>query len=60
MGPKVVLDSGSEHYAGWYAGQLDAYQDALEKAGERVLKRYIYYPVSGLLTELTRASETDS
>lgn len=60
MGTKVVLDSESEHYAGWYAGQLDAYQDALEKAGERVLKRYIYYPVSGLLTELTRASDTDS
>ena len=39
MGPKAVLDAESEHYAGWYAGQLDAYQDALEAAGENVIKR---------------------
>jgi len=52
MGPMAVLDSESEHYAGWYAGQLDAYQDALEAAGEKVLKRYIYYPVSGLLVDV--------
>lgn len=55
MGPNAVLDAESEHYAGWYAGQLDAYQDALETAGEKVVKRYIYYPVSGLLVEVTRA-----
>lgn len=54
MGPKAVLDAESEHYAGWYAGQLDAYQDALEAAGEKVIKRYIYYPVSGLLAEIDR------
>lgn len=52
MGEKAILDSESEHYAGWYAGQLDAYQDALEAAGEKVVKRYIYYPVSGLLVEV--------
>ncbi len=60
MGPKAVLDAESEHYAGWYAGQLDAYQDSLEAAGEKVIKRYIYYPVSGLLAEVTRAFEIDS
>ena len=59
MGPKAVLDAESEHYAGWYAGQLDAYQDALKAAGEKVIKRYIYYPVSGLLAEVTRAFEID-
>ena len=59
MGPKAVLDAESEHYAGWYAGQLDAYQDALKAAGENVIKRYIYYPVSGLLAEVTRAFEID-
>ena len=59
MGPKAVLDAESEHYAGWYAGQLDAYQDALKAAGEKVIKRYIYYPVSGLLVEVTRAFEID-
>lgn len=52
MGEKAILDSESEHYAGRYAGQLDAYQDALEAAGEKVVKRYIYYPVSGLLVEV--------
>ncbi|MBQ3930466.1 MAG: UvrD-helicase domain-containing protein [Paludibacteraceae bacterium] len=55
MGAGAVLDSESEHYAGLYAGQLDAYQDALEAAGENVLKRYIYYPVSGVLAEVSRA-----
>lgn len=55
MGSEVVLDPTSEHYAGWYAGQLDAYQDALETAGEKVLKRYIYYPVSGIMAEVDRA-----
>lgn len=57
MGQKAVLDANSEHYAGWYAGQLDAYQDALETAGEKVIKRYIYYPVSGLLVGVMRASK---
>ena len=52
MGKKYILDSNSEYYAGWYAGQLDAYTDALEAAGEKVIKRYIFYPVSGLLAEI--------
>lgn len=57
MGPTAVLDAESEHYAGRYAGQLNAYQDALEAAGEKVIKRYIYYPVSGWLAEVSRAIE---
>lgn len=52
MGATAILDSESEHYAGHYAGQLDAYTYALQAAGEKVLKRYVYYPVSGLLIEL--------
>lgn len=59
MGAKAVLDPDSDHYAGWYAGQLDAYQNALEEAGETVLKRFIYYPVSGILAEVTRSFEVD-
>ena len=55
LGQKYILDSDSEHYAGWYAGQLDAYTDALEEAGEKVLKRFIYYPVSGMMCEICRA-----
>lgn len=52
MGATSILDPESEHYAGHYAGQLDAYTDALQAAGEKVQKRYVYYPVSGLLVEL--------
>lgn len=52
MATKYILDPDNKHFAGWYAGQLDAYQDALEAAGENVLQKYIYYPVSGLLVEI--------
>ena len=52
MAIKYILDPDNEHFAGWYAGQLEAYQDALEAAGKKVLQRYIYYPVSGLLVEI--------
>ena len=52
MGSQAVLDPESSHYAGLYAGQLNAYEEALTAAGERVLKRLIYYPVSGLLVEI--------
>lgn len=55
LGQKYILDSDSEHYAGWYAGQLDAYTDALEEAGEKMLKRFIFYPVSGMMCEIGRA-----
>ena len=54
LGRKHILNEDSDHYAGWYAGQLDAYTDALEAAGEKVIKRFIYYPVSGLLCEISR------
>ena len=52
MAAKYILDPDNEHFAGWYAGQFNAYQDALEAAGEKVLQRYIYYPVNGLLVEI--------
>ena len=57
---EAVTDPTSNHYAGWYAGQLDAYTDALEAAGEKVIKRLIYYPVSGLLCEIGRAFQVPS
>ncbi len=57
LGHKYILDKESEHYAGWYAGQLDAYTDALEAAGEKVIKRFIYYPVSGMLCEISRGMD---
>ena len=52
MGATAITNPESEHYAGRYAGQLNAYADAMSAAGEKVLKRYVYYPVSGLLVEI--------
>ena len=52
LGHQHILNEESDHYAGWYAGQLDSYTDALEAAGEKVIKRYIYYPVSGMVCEI--------
>ena len=49
---EAVTDPTSDHYAGYYAGQLNAYADALEASGENVIKRFIYYPVSGMLCEI--------
>ena len=54
MGANVVTDSDSEHFAGLYGGQLNTYREALEAAGERVLKTLVYYPVSGLLVEINK------
>ncbi len=58
---EAITDPVSPHYAGLYAGQLDAYTDALEAAGEHVINRFIYYPVSGMLVEVGRpdAQEDD-
>ena len=52
QGASAVLDRQNPHFAGRYCGQLDAYTDALTAAGETVLARYIYYPVSSLLVEI--------
>lgn len=52
MGRDAILNPESEHFVGWYAGQLNAYTDALVAAGEKVLKRLIYYPVSGMVCEI--------
>lgn len=49
---EAVADPTSKHFAGLYAGQLDAYTHVLEAAGEKVLRRFIYYPVSGLLVKI--------
>ena len=54
---EAVTDPTSVHYAGYYAGQLDAYSDALEAAGEKVINRFIYYPVSGMLCEIGRSKK---
>ena len=48
------MNPESEFYAGHYAGQLDAYEDALTAAGEKVIKRLIYFPVNGNVVEVGR------
>ena len=58
MGEKVVLDENNEkHFVGQYAGQLDAYEAALVAAGEKVVARYIYYPVSGLICKIGKCEK---
>ena len=52
-----VTDPTSSHFTGHYAGQLNAYATALEAAEEKVIKRYIYYPVSGLVVEIGKELE---
>ena len=59
MGLDAITDPESDHYAGRYGGQLDAYEDALEAAGEAVLKRLVYYPVGGYLVEVGRSLNRD-
>jgi ATP-dependent exoDNAse (exonuclease V) beta subunit len=49
---EAITNPTSSHFAGYYAGQLNAYATALEAAGENVIKRYIYYPVSGMVVEI--------
>lgn len=48
---KLVLTPGN-HYAGNYKGQFDCYTHALEAAGEQVIARYVYYPVTGMLIKI--------
>ena len=47
-----TLSKESKHYVGNYKGQLDCYQKALEKAGETVLAKLIYYPVTRFVVEV--------
>ena len=54
MGADVLLNPESKHFAGLYAGQLNSYEEALTAAGEKVLARYIYYPVAGLLAQISK------
>ena len=49
---EAVTDPTSAHFAGLYSGQLDAYTEVLEAAGEKVIRRFIYYPVSGMVVEI--------
>ena len=52
MGTKAITNRDSDHYAGHYAGQQNLYAEALEAAGEKVIAKYLYYPVSGLVVKL--------
>lgn len=49
--PELALHPGP-HYAGNYKGQFDCYTQALEAAGEKVLARFVYYPVSGMIVQV--------
>ena len=49
---EAVSDPTSPHFAGYYAGQLNAYATAHEANCEKVIKRIIYYPVSGMVVDI--------
>jgi ATP-dependent exoDNAse (exonuclease V) beta subunit len=50
-----VLNPGSDKFSGRYAGQLNAYAKMLEATfdGKSVCRKLIYYPVLGIVVELT-------
>lgn len=48
---QLVLQQG-DHYAGNHKGQFGCYTHALESAGEKVIGRYVYYPVGGMLVKI--------
>lgn len=50
---KEVFSPGSKLYAGKYGDQLNCYQSALQAAGNNVLARLIYYPVTRFLVEVS-------
>ena len=47
-----VIEPNHDHYAGRYKPQFDCYRSALEAAGKRVLKSYVYYPINGTIVEI--------
>ena len=53
-GASIITNPKSDHFAGRYGGQLNIYREALEAAGENVIKTLLYYPVSGLLVEINK------
>ncbi|GAA6530180.1 hypothetical protein LPYR103PRE_21530 [Segatella asaccharophila] len=49
---KYITNPQNEHYAGNYKGQFDCYTYALKAHGERVLDRYVFYPVNGMIIKI--------
>lgn len=48
-----VANPKHAHYAGRYKPQFDCYRSALEAAGKRVLKSFVYYPINGAIVEIS-------
>ena len=51
-GIKQITTPGDKHYAGIYAGQLDAYSEILEETGKKVEAKLVYYTLSGYLVNV--------
>ena len=47
-----LTNESSKYYAGKYKGQLECYESALVAAKKKVLAKYLYYPVVGVLVKL--------
>ena len=47
-----LLNKESKYYVGKYKGQLECYEQALTTAGKKVLGKYLYYPMIGVLVNI--------
>ena len=49
---KDLTDKKSHFYVGKYKGQLACYEQALVAAGKKVIAKYLYYPMVGVLVKM--------
>ena len=48
----ALLNKGTDVYVGKYKGQIECYEQALVAAGKKVLGKYLYYPMVGVLVKM--------
>ena len=48
----ALLNKATDVYVGKYKGQIECYEQALVAAGKKVLAKYLYYPMIGVLVKM--------
>ena len=48
----ALLNKATDVYVGKYKGQIECYEQALVAAGKKVLGKYLYYPMVGVLVKM--------
>ena len=48
----TLLNKATDVYVGKYKGQIECYEHALVAAGKKVLAKYLYYPMIGVLVKM--------